>query len=150
MCLYHSLHSCSRWWQSPSGSSCSGNSPTYGLGDHRPPTVFTPGQSLDFSALLLPSFHFLWVSLPSWLPHTEKQNHHCHYCAVLAPHVHHWDFCMSLLPLTAISGMHRWDISASQGNEGGVLMGVKHNVKHKKIIFVCHLLWKLFNSWQLS
>lgn len=47
-------------WQSPSGSSCCGNSPMYGRGDHWPPTVCTPGHSLDFSALLLSSFHFLF------------------------------------------------------------------------------------------
>lgn len=154
MCLYHNLHSCScrcSWGGSPlQAPPAVETAQCMGVGATGLPPCVPQDTAWTFQPFCYPlSISF---SLPSWLPDTEKQNHHCHchYCAVLALSAHHWDFSVSLLALTQVSGMYRWDISASQGNEGGVLMGVKHNVTHKKIIFVCYLLWKLFNSWQLS
>lgn len=51
---------------------------------------------------------------------------------------------------SAIGEMYKQDISVSQGNEGGVLTGLKCTVTHNKIVFVYYVLGKLFNSWQLS
>lgn len=48
--------------------------------------------------ILLSSFHFLWVSLSSWLPDLEEQNCHWHYhCAVQAANVPHQSFRRPLL-----------------------------------------------------
>lgn len=64
--------------------------------------------------------------------------------------------CRQPMCLTRISvGLYwhmaclQWDDQGGHSKKRGVLTGVRHNLTCSKIILLYHVLWKLFDSWQV-